>query len=701
MLQTQSFESLPTKILIFSELLLGKLNVLLVQIVKKEWPKHWPTFIEEIVNSSFTNVNLCKNNLKIIKLLSEEVFDYSSGSLTQVKTKKLKEQLISEFGSIFELCKKVLTTTTDEILLTTAMQTLKSMTYWMPSEYATQNDFLDLLHIKLHEQKYRLLALQCFNGIMELDSELPYDTIAVIYNLVFLEINKVLASFSSHSNELELAMIKEAATFLINMLSKYKEYISDFDQALFSLLTISRIPENELFKICTGYWETFIKKGESYGEIEKQLAILMIENMVMPNDILMVENDEGEITQEFIKQSDTAALHDTMQYILRTIAKKEPYLIQVTIHEKLSQICTSLHNTAFHETLFKTSWAIGALSDTLETEQENAFMETIVQSYIQLSQYSNNQDWATISCIFYISGHYTRFLLFREDFMNFVLQKVLSFMHNANEDIKDVACHTLLKISEGFRKQSVENNILSITLLEDTETVIKNLNQHQICMVYEATANLIFTFPPNTHKKYLHKLMEKENAKMTTFVMDGGASYMKTIIQYLKVNIVVCKTLGAIYSHQFVKITLFITECYKLANSANSGSLSRHIKQLILELLESLILQNDTQMNMTEIVALLQIVMIDYCQENNEREAKVLSLLTALLEKTENPVISNIPSILNEAIQIEFIHTLPMIKQNFSDFPEIREQFYVLLKTIAKKYFQGKLFFMKKKKKKH
>jgi exportin-1 len=51
------------------DLLLGKLNVVLIQIVKKEWPKYWPTFIEEIVNSSFTNINLCKNNLRIIKLL--------------------------------------------------------------------------------------------------------------------------------------------------------------------------------------------------------------------------------------------------------------------------------------------------------------------------------------------------------------------------------------------------------------------------------------------------------------------------------------------------------------------------------------------------------------------------------------------------------------------------------------------------------
>lgn len=57
---------------------LGKLNLVLVQILKQEWPHNWPNFIPEIVSSSQNNINLCENNLIILKLLSEEVFDYSA-----------------------------------------------------------------------------------------------------------------------------------------------------------------------------------------------------------------------------------------------------------------------------------------------------------------------------------------------------------------------------------------------------------------------------------------------------------------------------------------------------------------------------------------------------------------------------------------------------------------------------------------------
>ena len=49
--------------------LLAKLNIVLVQILKHDWPANWPTFIPEIVASSKTNLALCENNMMILKLL--------------------------------------------------------------------------------------------------------------------------------------------------------------------------------------------------------------------------------------------------------------------------------------------------------------------------------------------------------------------------------------------------------------------------------------------------------------------------------------------------------------------------------------------------------------------------------------------------------------------------------------------------------
>lgn len=48
---------------------LNKLNVILTQILKYEWPKNWPTFISDIVGASKTSESVCQNNMEILKLL--------------------------------------------------------------------------------------------------------------------------------------------------------------------------------------------------------------------------------------------------------------------------------------------------------------------------------------------------------------------------------------------------------------------------------------------------------------------------------------------------------------------------------------------------------------------------------------------------------------------------------------------------------
>lgn len=56
----------------------------LVDILKQDWPHKWPSFIPDIVGASRTNETLCENSMAILRLLSEEVFDFSKDSLTMV-----------------------------------------------------------------------------------------------------------------------------------------------------------------------------------------------------------------------------------------------------------------------------------------------------------------------------------------------------------------------------------------------------------------------------------------------------------------------------------------------------------------------------------------------------------------------------------------------------------------------------------------
>ncbi len=57
-----------------------------MQILKQDWPAKWQSFIPDLVGASKQNETLCENSMIILKLLSEEIFDYSKGELTQVRS---------------------------------------------------------------------------------------------------------------------------------------------------------------------------------------------------------------------------------------------------------------------------------------------------------------------------------------------------------------------------------------------------------------------------------------------------------------------------------------------------------------------------------------------------------------------------------------------------------------------------------------
>lgn len=62
-----------------SSFYLTKLNATLISIVKQEWNSSWTNFIPDICNSAKESENKCENALNILRLLSEEVFDFSKG----------------------------------------------------------------------------------------------------------------------------------------------------------------------------------------------------------------------------------------------------------------------------------------------------------------------------------------------------------------------------------------------------------------------------------------------------------------------------------------------------------------------------------------------------------------------------------------------------------------------------------------------
>ncbi|CAD6211890.1 GSCOCT00003883001.2-RA-CDS [Cotesia congregata] len=128
-----------------SKVYLRKLNIILVQILKREWPKNWESFIGDIVGASKTNESLCQNNMVILQLLSEEVFDFSSGQMTQTKAKHLKDTMCSEFSQVFHLCQFVMDNSPNVPLVAATLETLLRFLNWIPLGYIFETKLITTL----------------------------------------------------------------------------------------------------------------------------------------------------------------------------------------------------------------------------------------------------------------------------------------------------------------------------------------------------------------------------------------------------------------------------------------------------------------------------------------------------------------------------------------------------------------------------
>jgi exportin-1 len=81
----------------------------------------------------------------ILKLLSEEIFDFSAEQMTQTKTKSLKNQMCGEFSEIFKLCSEVLEEAQKTSLIRATLETLLRFLNWIPLGYIFETTIIDLL----------------------------------------------------------------------------------------------------------------------------------------------------------------------------------------------------------------------------------------------------------------------------------------------------------------------------------------------------------------------------------------------------------------------------------------------------------------------------------------------------------------------------------------------------------------------------
>lgn len=127
-----------------------------------------------------------------------------------------------------------------------------------------------------------------------------------------------------------------------NLIEKNAEYRELLVDGLNYLVLISEVDEVEIFKICLEYWNILaadlyrenpinyitpifmgIRSNEfsssrrnNYQSILSKVRRIMISKMAKPEEVLVVENDQGEVVREFMKDTDSINMYKNMRETL-------------------------------------------------------------------------------------------------------------------------------------------------------------------------------------------------------------------------------------------------------------------------------------------------------------------------------------------------------------------------------------------------
>ena len=177
--------------------------------------------------------------------------------------------------------------------------------------------------------------------------------------IVFGTQNKMIPSHTdiamvyAESDDSDQELVLDLALFLTSFLAAHLKLLENEDNkpvllnAHWYLIKISQVEEREVFKVCLEYWSTLVSSlyeeaqslpldmagmlnlslGQSsnniglrkdmYADILTNLRLIIIGRMVKPEEVLVVENDEGEIVREHLKEIDTIVLYKNMREVRR------------------------------------------------------------------------------------------------------------------------------------------------------------------------------------------------------------------------------------------------------------------------------------------------------------------------------------------------------------------------------------------------
>jgi exportin-1 len=518
-------------------------------------------------------------------------------------------------------------------------------------------------------------------------------------------------------------------------------------QAHYYLVEISKVDDTELFKTCLEYWNFlsqelyFSERGQQvtpmggfvsplmvgntpprpnarkqiYAQVLSSVRQVMVAKMAKPEEVIIVEDENGQIVKEYMKDVDSIQLYKSMRETLIYLTHLDYQDTEKIMLEKLEQQVNG-NEWSWHN-LNTLCWAIGSISGAMDEKDEKRFLVTVIKDLLNLCEIKKGKDNKAVvaSNIMYVVGQYPRFLIAHWKFLKTVVNKLFEFMHETFPGVQEMACETFLKISKKCKRKFVQQQPQEARpfveeILTSLSQIIQDLEAPHVHIFYEAVGYMIHSDEQNRREQLLASLMHLPNQRWSHIIKMAAQDIkaltepeiMRDLVNLLKTNVAASKSICSSFIFQVRIIFRDMLEVYKAYSKMISeevqreGSRATHysgvrqmraVKKEVLRLLENFILHaKDTKAVVTQFLPhLLEATLGDYkASVPDARDPQVLSLLAVATEKLRELMNPDLPRILEYVLDC----TLPMITKNFEDYPEHRINLFQLLREINQYCFQ-------------
>ncbi|KAJ2814729.1 Karyopherin transporter, partial [Coemansia furcata] len=414
------------------------------------------------------------------------------------------------------------------------------------------------------------------------------------------DLSKIDEEWDDYDNE-QQEFVQNVAMFLTSFLTSHLRLVESAAtretviQAHQYLLRISQVDEREMFKVCLEYWNVLVKglyedvptshfnaptgllnlgggsnasgnsstmsaelRRQMYAGVLTGVRYVMISRMARPEEVLIVENDEGEIVREFIKETDTITLYKTQRECLIYLTHLDSKDMENIMVEKLGrQMDGSEWSWA---NLNKLCWAIGSISGAMSEDQERRVLVIIIKDLLSLCELKRGKDNKAVvaSNIMYVVGQYPRFLKAHWKFLKTVANKLFEFMHELHEGVRDMACDTFVTIAQKCRRHFVtqqpgEPSPFVEEIISNANAITSDLEPHQVNRFCEAIGYLISAQPSATvQEQLIVGLMKPANDVWDNLVQQASENInvledlkvVKQLGNILRNNVSSCSAVG-------------------------------------------------------------------------------------------------------------------------------------------------------------